>query len=57
MTDIATEPKTTPDPEVSKPQTTATPRKLNKFEAALLEKKKSRRAAHRATIKRSNTNV
>jgi hypothetical protein len=40
-------------PKTTKPE--AQPHAVNKFAAARLAKKKQRRRAHRATIRRSNT--
>ena len=56
MTDNVTEQTSTPETTPSKPRAVAPARKANKFSDALLAKKKKRRAAHRATIKRSNAN-
>jgi len=49
------EPNTMPEaqPRTAKPE--AQPHAINKFAAARLAKKKQRRRAHRATIRRSNT--
>jgi hypothetical protein len=49
------EPETTPEaqPKTTKPE--AQPHAVNKFAEARLAKKKQRRRAHRATIRRSNT--
>ena len=49
------EPGTTPEaqPRTAKPE--ARPEAINKFVEARLAKKKQRRRAHRATIRRSNT--
>ncbi len=56
MTEITAVESTTPDATPSKPQSAAIVRKSNKYSDARLAKKKKRRAAHRATIKRSNAN-
>jgi hypothetical protein len=52
----ATESTSAPEITVSKPQAVVTSRKPSKYADARLAKKKKRRAAHRATIKRSNAN-
>jgi hypothetical protein len=56
MTDSTTEATIAPETTVSKSKAVVTPRKANKYADALLAKKKKRRAAHRATIKRANAN-
>lgn len=56
MTDIETNSTSAADTKVSDLKSATTSRKPNKFEDARLAKKKKRRAAHRATIKRSNAN-
>ena len=56
MTDTATEESNVLEPTPSKSQAAVASRKPNKYSDARLAKKKKRRAAHRATIKRSNAN-
>jgi hypothetical protein len=56
MTERTTDLTSAPETNVTKPQAVVTSRKPNPHADALLAKKKYRRAAHRATIKRSNAN-
>jgi hypothetical protein len=52
----AAEPNAVPQAQPKAAKTAATPHKVDKYAEARLAKKKQRRRAHRATIRRSNTN-
>jgi hypothetical protein len=56
MTERTTDLTSAPETNVTKPQAVVASRKPNPHADVLLAKKKHRRAAHRATIKRSNAN-
>jgi hypothetical protein len=50
------EPNAAPQAQPKTAKVTATPHKVDKYAEARLAKKKQRRRAHRATIRRPNTN-